>query len=363
MKVATVIVDCQALRHNLEQIKKIAPSSQVMAVVKANGYGHGLLNTAIALQGADCFGVARVGEALTLRASGNVQPIVVLEGFFSANELPILVSNNIETVVHSIEQLEALENETLEQPIRVWMKIDTGMHRLGVRLEQAEAFYQRLSICKNVVQPVNLMSHLSHADEPQVDITAKQLELFETFIAGKAGLKSIVASAGVLLWPQAHYDWIRPGIIMYGVSPLANIEASEFGLKQVMTLKSCLIAVREHKAGESVGYGGAWVSEEDTRLGVVAIGYGDGYPRCAPSGTPVLVNNRLVPLVGRVSMDMLVVDLGIDAADQVGDEVILWGDNLPVEQIAAHTNMIPYELLTKLTSRVAIECIHGEEDD
>lgn len=357
MKAATAVIDRRALRHNLQQIRRQAPQSRLIAVVKANAYGHGLLETAHTLQDADCYGVARIGEALMLRAGGIVKPILLLEGFFCAEDLPALVANNIETAVHSLEQLEALEQTELAHPVSVWMKLDSGMHRLGVRPEQAEAFYQRLSACRNVVQPVNIMSHFSRADEPLVDATEKQISCFEHFANAKPGLKSIAASGGILLWPQAHRDWVRPGIILYGVSPQETPYADHFGLQPAMTLKSSLIAVREHRAGEPVGYGGLWVSERDTRLGVVAMGYGDGYPRSAPSGTPVWLNGREVPIVGRVSMDMISVDLGPDATDKVGDEVVLWGKALPVERVAAFSGISAYELITKLTQRVAMEYI------
>lgn len=357
MKAATAVIDRRALRHNLQQVRHMAPQSRLVAVVKANAYGHGLLETAHTLQDADCFGVARIGEALMLRAGGVVKPILLLEGFFCAEDLQALVANNLETAVHSLEQLEALEQSELAHPLRVWMKMDTGMHRLGIRPEQAEEIYQRLCACRNVLQPVNIMSHFSRADEPQVDTTVQQIDCFERFAADKPGKKSIAASGGTLLWSQAHYDWVRPGIILYGVSPLDTLYADSFGLQPAMTLKSSLIAVREHKAGEPVGYGGIWVSERDTRLGVVAMGYGDGYPRSVLPGTPMWVNGREVPIVGRVSMDMISVDLGPGAADKVGDEVVLWGNELPVERVAAFSGISAYELITKLTQRVAMEYI------
>lgn len=238
------------------------------------------------------------------------------------------------------------------------MKLDTGMHRSGVRPEQAEAFYQRLTQCENVRQPVNIVSHFARADEPECGATEKQLDIFNSFCEGKPGQRSIAASGGILLWPQSHFDWARPGLILYGVSPLENHSiGADFGCQPVMSLTSSLIAVREHKAGEPVGYGGTWQSERDTRLGVVAMGYGDGYPRAAPSGTPVLVNGREVPIVGRVAMDMICVDLGPEAQDKAGDSVILWGEGLPVERIAEMTKVSAYELITRLTSRVAMKYI------
>ena len=358
MQAATVVINRRALRHNLQRLRELAPASKLVAVVKANAYGHGLLETARTLTDADAdaFGVARLEEALRLRAGGIAQPILLLEGFFAAEDLAVIAAQRLHTAVHSPEQLAALEQADLPEPVTVWMKLDTGMHRLGVRPEEAEAFYQRLSQCKNVRQPVNVVSHFARADEPTCGATERQLDIFTTFTEGKPGLRSIAASGGILLWPQSHYDWVRPGIILYGVSPLDDRSTGrDFGCQPVMTLTSSLIAVREHKAGEPVGYGGTWISARDTRLGVVAMGYGDGYPRAAPSGTPVLVNGREVPIVGRVAMDMICVDLGPQAQDKAGDAVVLWGEGLPVERIAEITKVSAYELITRLTSRVAMK--------
>ncbi len=355
MKAATAYIDLTALTHNLVQIKQQAPHSKVMAVVKANSYGHGLRHVAKSAQGADAFGVARIEEALQLRASGVVKPILLLEGFYSQGDLPVLVTNNIQTVVHCEEQLEALEQAQLETPVVVWLKIDSGMHRLGVRPEQYNGFVERLKKCRNVAKPLRYMSHFGCADELDKPTTTQQIELFMSLTQGCEGERSMAASAGLLAWPDSQMDWVRPGIIMYGVSPFGDRNAQQMGYLPVMTLKSHLIAVREVKAGESVGYGGIWTSERDTKIGVIAIGYGDGYPRMAPNGTPVWVNGRKVPIAGRVSMDMLTVDLGPDASDCVGDEAILWGKDLPVEEVASHIGTIAYELVTKLTSRVDME--------
>ncbi len=358
MQAATVVVNRRALRHNLQRLRELAPASRLVAVVKANAYGHGLVESARTLPDADAFGVARLEEALRLREGGITQPILLLEGFFTAEELPLVAAKHLDTVVHSVEQLNALETAELAEPVTVWMKLDTGMHRLGVRPDEAEAFYQRLTQCKNVRQPVNIVSHFARADEPDCGATERQLDIFTTFSEGKPGMRSIAASGGTLLWPQAHFDWVRPGIILYGVSPLDRRPWGEdFGFLPAMTLTSSLIAVREHKAGEAVGYGGTWVSERDTRLGVVAMGYGDGYPRAAPSGTPVLVNGREVPIVGRVAMDMICVDLGPESQERVGDAVVFWGEGLPVERIAQITGISGYELITRLTSRAALKYI------
>ena len=337
MQAATVVINRRALRHNLQRLRELAPASKMVAVVKANAYGHGLLETARTLPDADAFGVARLEEALRLRAGGITKPVLLLEGFFDARDLPTISAQHFHTAVHNEEQLAALEEASLDEPVTVWMKLDTGMHRLGVRPEQAEAFYHRLTQCKNVRQPVNIVSHFARADEPKCGATEKQLAIFNTFCEGKPGQRSIAASGGILLWPQSHFDWVRPGIILYGVSPLEDRSTgADFGCQPVMSLTSSLIAVREHKAGEPVG---------------------DGYPRAAPSGTPVLVNGREVPIVGRVAMDMICVDLGPQAQDKAGDPVILWGEGLPVERIAEMTKVSAYELITRLTSRVAMKYI------
>ncbi len=356
MKAATAVINLNALRNNLTQLRKMAPHAKVLAVVKANAYGHGLVPIAHAID-ADAFGVARIEEALALRSGGIVKPIVLLEGFFNASDLPILVANNIQTAVHNVEQLNALEQADLDSPVKVWLKVDTGMHRLGVHPEDFLLSVERLQTCAQVSQPINVMTHFSCADEPERPETPAQIALFEELTQDIIGYKSMANSAGVMAWPQAHGDLIRPGIALYGVSPFEQGDASDYGLVPVMTLTSSLIAVRTHCAGEPVGYGGVWRAERDTKLGVVAIGYGDGYPRNAPAGTPVYVNGRIVPVVGRVSMDMMTVDLGPDAIDQVGDEVILWGEDLPVEQVARAIGTIAYELVTKLTSRVPLSFI------
>ncbi|MGI2260514.1 alanine racemase [Shewanella sp. GXUN23E] len=344
-----------ALTHNLRQLKTLAPESKVLAVVKANAYGHGLLNVARHLDGeADGFGLARLEEALALREGGVKGRLVLLEGFFRAEDLPTLVEHKIDTVVHHESQLEMLEQVALDAPVNVWLKIDSGMHRLGFVPEQFEAIYQRLLQCPNVARPIHLMTHFSRADEPEVPYTEYQLQVFDELTATLPGDRSIANSAGALFWPASRRDWIRPGIALYGISPMTGDLGSNHGLHPAMELKSRLIAVREHKSGQPVGYGGYWQASRDTRLGVVAIGYGDGYPRNAPEGTPVWVNGRRVPVVGRVSMDMLTVDLGPQATDVVGDDVLLWGEALPLEEVAEHIGTIVYELMTKLTPRVAV---------
>ena len=355
MNITRAVIDLNALQQNLQILKKTAPDSKILAVVKANAYGHGMVRVAQALQEVHALGVARLNEALTLRDAGVDKPIVLLEGFFEDGDLPTLVAENLQSVIQSEQQVEALLNADLEKPLPVWLKLDTGMHRLGFHPEQFDRVYQKLKSCRNVQQPINLITHFSCADELDNPVTTAQINLFKQHIKKSSGLNSLASSAAILAWPEAHYDMIRPGIALYGISPFADKSADELQLKPVMTLKSRLIAVREHQAGESVGYGATWTATEDTKLGVVAVGYGDGYPRMAPQGTPVLINGRRVPIVGRVSMDMLTVDLGLHCSDRVGDDVTLWGEGLPAPEVAGHIGTISYELVTKLTSRVALQ--------
>ena len=321
---------------------------------KANGYGHGFVNVAQCVDGADGFGLARLEEALQLREGGIKAKLLLLEGFFRPNDLPLLVEHNIETVVHHESQVEMLELGNLTSPVTVWLKVDSGMHRLGITPDDFADIYQRLMDCDNVAKPIHLMSHFACSDEPDNPMTARQIETFTDLTLALPGERTLANSAASLYWPASHKDWIRPGIALYGVSPVIGDVGTNHGLIPAMTLVSRLIAVREHKAGESVGYGAYWTAKQDTRLGVVAIGYGDGYPRNAPEGTPVWINGRRVPVVGRVSMDMLTVDLGARAEDKVGDEAELWGENLPVEEVAEQIGTIAYELVTKLTPRVAV---------
>ncbi len=357
VKPATAKISSFALKHNLQVIKEKAPQSKIIAVVKANAYGHDVIFVSSALeQMVDCFAVARLEEALALRSSGIIKPILLLEGFFNEKDLPILAVNNIETVVHNREQLDALKEVTVPSPIKVWLKIDTGMHRLGVALDEVDYFYNELKKLPQIQPHLGFVSHFSRADELNSDYTELQISRFLEATQDKEGERSIAASGGILFWPQSHLEWIRPGIIMYGISPTDSVGAN-FGLIPVMNLTSSLIAVRYHKKGEPVGYGGIWTSPKDTKIGVVAIGYGDGYPRDVPEGTPVYLNGRIVPIVGRVSMDMLTVDLGTNSQDKVGDEVILWGKELPIETVAKFTGILSYELITKLTPRVITEYV------
>ncbi len=345
-------IDLVALQHNLQRVKALAPASQVLAVLKANAYGHGLVRVAQALSEADAFAVARIDEALALRTAGIVKPIVLLEGFYEAAELPILLANNLQTVIHNEMQLTALEQTSLEGQLKVWLKIDSGMHRLGIEPSEFDSFYRRLWQCSAVLPGIRLMSHFCCADELDSASTASQLTLFEQIIAGKAEQRSLANSAAILAWPASHAEWVRPGLMLHGISPFNGHIGQQHQLKPVMRLSSRLIALRKVRQGERVGYGATWQAPVDTMLGVIAVGYGDGYPRHACNGTPVWLNGREVALAGRVSMDMITVDLGPNAQDKLGDEAILWGPELAIERIAAAAETIPYELLCNITPRV-----------
>lgn len=351
---AYAVVDARALRHNLAVVRNLAPDAKVMAVIKANGYGHGLLCAASALHEVEAFAVAQVQEGIALREAGFSQRIVVLQGFIDQEELLAHVIHHLEPVIHALAQVYLLEREPLPEPLSLWLKLDSGMNRLGVSLQEFPICLRHLRRCLMVKQPVGLMTHLCNADLTEDDATLRQISLFRHAMAYATGETSIANSAGILAWPDSHADWVRPGIMLYGVSPFAGRCGVQEGLKPVMTLHSRLIAVKWLRKGDKVGYGGDWTSPRDTRLGIAAIGYGDGYPRHAPSGTPVLLRDRRVALAGRASMDMISLDL-FDCPDaQVGDTVTLWGEGLPVEEIARHADTIPYTLLCNVTQRVRL---------
>ena len=352
MRATRVEIDLGALRHNLGRAREAAPGTRTMAAIKADGYGHGLVRVARALQeDADALAVACIDEALSLREEGVEGTIVLLEGFFQAEELPLFRDLGLEAVVHHPRQLELLEQARLDGGVRVWLKVDSGMHRLGFLPEAVPAAWERLLRCQ-AADPVGFMTHLARADDKADPATGEQLAAFHRATGELGGLHSVANSAGVLGWPETHGHWNRPGIMLYGVSPFLGGRGPVEGLKPAMTLRSELIAVNHLRQGDAVGYGGTWVCPEPMPVGVVAAGYGDGYPRHAPSGTPVLVNGRRVPLVGRVSMDMLSVDLRSQPEAAVGDPVTLWGEGLPVEEIADAAGTIAYELLCGITQRV-----------
>lgn len=347
---ATIHVD--ALRHNLAQVRLLAPNSRVMAVVKADAYGHGLERVARALHGADAFGVAALSDAERLRAAGMSQRIVLLSGFDEPDDLQVLRKLAIDTVVHHESQLAMLEADRNPDPIRVWLKLDTGMHRLGFPVALAEQAHSRLRALANVADEIMLMSHLASSDEFGGEQTRAQLGRFANSLALLSGAASLSNSAAILGWPDAHRDWVRAGGALYGLSVAEGKTGADFGLQPAMTFSTRLIAINRVGKGERIGYSATWECPEDMDVGVAAVGYADGYPRRVPSGTPVLVNGVQVPVIGRVSMDLMTLDLrGIPQA-RVGDQVILWGPDLPVEQVAAAAGTISYELTCSITRRV-----------
>lgn len=351
---AYALLNYPALRHNLAKVREPAPSAKIMAVIKANAYGHGLIEVAKTLVGVDAFAVARVDEGVRLRQAGTGGCIVVLEGFTCGEELQLLLEHGLEAVVHGVWQLDLLEETQAAGKLPVWLKLDTGMGRLGFTRSELPMAYRRLSRCHNVADPVHLMTHLANADDLQDPKTGQQLALFHAATVDYSAPKTLANSAGILAWPDSIADWVRPGIMLYGVSPFPGQCGRQLGLQPVMSLHSRLIAVKTIAAGDSVGYGGQWTARRSTRLGVVAIGYGDGYPRQAKTGTPVLVNDVRTALIGRVSMDMITVDLENCPEARPGDPVTLWGGGLPVEEIACCADTIPYTLLCGITQRVQI---------
>ena len=348
---ATIHVD--ALRHNLATVRALAPRSRVLAVVKADGYGHGLERVAHALEGADGYGVAALADAERLRAAGLSQRIVLLSGFDEPADLPALRRLGVDTVVHHDSQLDMLAAEAPAQPpIRVWLKLDSGMHRLGFAPARAADIHARLRAMPNVDDNIVLMTHFAASDEFESARTSEQLGVFERAIEGLPGARSLANSAAVLGWPATHADWIRPGGALYGLSAVEGRSGVDLGLQPAMTLSTRLVAINRIDGGERIGYGGQFACPEDMPIGVAAIGYGDGYPRHVQSGTPVLVNGRRVPIVGRVSMDLLAIDLRSQPEARVGDPVVLWGRGLPIEEIATAAGTIGYELACGITRRV-----------
>ncbi|WP_028117141.1 alanine racemase [Ferrimonas senticii] len=343
-----------ALQHNLARLRQAAPNSKVFAVLKANAYGHGLIPIAEALSGVDGFGLARIEEALALRSHGIDARVLLLEGVFSDTDFEQAAAHHLDVVVHDASQVELLCQLKLSKPLKVWLKVDSGMHRLGVQPHEFAALYQQLSQCDNVCQPINFITHFAVADELENPQTVKQIQCFNQLTEGLPGERTLCNSAGALGWPAAHGDWIRPGLALFGGNPMVGGRAPQYGLEPVMTMRSKVLAVRHLSAAEPVGYGQSWRSNNATKIAVIAMGYGDGYPRHAVSGTPVLINGQRFPLAGRVSMDMLTVDVG-DADIQVGDDVVLWGEGLGIEEIAECASTIPYELLCSTTARVTYQ--------
>lgn len=348
---AEALINLAALRNNLRTARRYAPGSALLAVIKANAYGHGMLPVARALQDdANGFAVARLEEGLALRDAGIQGRIVLLSEHAGEDQFGHCARHRLDIVIHDQPGATRLANTPLPGPITVWVKIDTGMHRLGIEPGQTASVYKALAASPAVDQVI-LMSHLACAEDIDHVQNERQLDCFDQATAGLAAVSSIANSAAILTRPESHREWVRPGIMLYGANPLGEQASPQ--LDAVMTLQAPLLAVRDVAAGAGVGYNHTWTAPADCKVGTVAIGYGDGYPRHAPNGTPVVINGRRAKLAGRVSMDTLTIDLSDHADARPGDMVQLWGPQLAVNEVADCAGTIAYELLTRVTGRVA----------
>lgn len=355
-------IDLSALQHNLSVVRRHVPACRVWAVIKANAYGHGALRVAHALaggEGADGFALVELETAIALRQSGIRQPVLMMEGFYQAEELALYAQHDLQPVIHTLAQLQAFCEADLAAPMPLHLKLNTGMNRLGLNADELDFAFSRLEACGHA-GPVTLMTHFADADEPRG--IAAQLAHFEAMRGGRDVSISVANSAALLRFPRqvgGEGDWVRPGIMLYGASPFPAMEsAGQLNLRPVMTLESELIAVRDLQQDDRIGYAGNFVAKEPMRVGVVACGYGDGYPRHAPTGTPVLVDGARTCTLGRVSMDKICVDLtGLPAA-KVGSTVTLWGlagaARLDADEVATAAGTVSYELFCALAGRVPV---------
>ncbi len=344
-------IDLSALERNLHVARRLT-SARIMAVIKANAYGHGLLHTAEALQAADGFAVLDVGDAVRLREAGFRQTLLLLEGVFKPEDFLLLAEYDIAAVLHSQHQLAMLDVYPRRGSLSLWLKVNTGMNRLGFSPEEVPAVMAQLK-AHAAIKDVTLMTHFANAD--MADGVTVQLERFNSLASAYNMPRSLANSAALLRYPATHADWVRPGIMLYGSSPFTGTSAADLGLRPVMTLSSEIISVREIQSGEQVGYGGIFRADRRMRIGVVACGYADGYPRHATTGTPVLVNGQRTRTLGRVSMDMLGVDLSALPDAVIGSPVTLWGEGLPVEEVAQAAGTVCYEILCALAARVPLK--------
>ncbi|MEQ1592137.1 MAG: alanine racemase [Thiobacillaceae bacterium] len=351
MRPIKAIISIDAIAHNLRVARQHAGAAKLLSVVKANAYGHGLSRAVRALSATDGLAVLTLEEAANLRSMGVSKPILLLEGVFDASELAACAELDLCPVIHHAQQLDWLEHQPPARALRIFLKFDSGMHRLGFALTEFDAVLQR---AKNLpaVADITLMTHFAQADEAAG--IAQPLHAFLSHAAPTQLPWTTANSATLLRYPEALGTWARPGIMLYGASPFADVSAQSLGLKPAMSLQSEIIAVQTLRAGEGVGYGNLYRAERAMRIGIVACGYADGYPRHAPTGTPILVNGKRTRTLGRVSMDMLCVDLGGIPEAQIGSPVVLWGESLPVEEVAHTAGTISYELLCALAARVPV---------
>ncbi|MEE4218504.1 MAG: alanine racemase [Xanthomonadales bacterium] len=353
MRPTKAFINLDALRHNLEVAAGHAPASKNVAVIKANAYGHGLVEAGFALQSrADALAVATIDEALELRSNGVAGPLLVLQGVTGRDDVQEAVAGNLWLMLHDRGQVEKVLSMPGDDSITAWLKIDSGMHRLGIPLAEAEDACAALLASPKISQPPVLATHFACADELDSPVTPRQIERFLSFARTQGLPLSMANSAGILHWPASRADWNRPGIMLYGCDPRNTFTAGVAGLRPVMSLRSEIMAIRRVETGGGVGYGQRWKATAPSRIATVSAGYGDGYPRHAPDGTPVLVKGKRAALAGTVSMDMITVDITGREDVKVGDPVELWGENLLVNEVAAHAGTIGYELLAGMTRRV-----------
>ncbi|MEM6405307.1 MAG: alanine racemase [Pseudomonadota bacterium] len=344
-------INLTALQHNLTQVRQHAPGQRIIAVIKADAYGHGLVPVAQSLQGqVDMFAVARLHEAITLREAGIAADILLLEGVHDQEELTLAIRHTLQPVVHQASQVALLQCMRPDRTIYCWLKINTGMHRLGIAPSEVNTTLQQIRCCQHI-RLCGLMTHLANADDP-ADTSVRQ-QMDQMIMLGKQHPlpQTIANSAGILHWPASHADWVRPGLMLYGAAPHPTRPGSAYDLQPVMTLTAPLLGIRQVQAGERVGYNGLWEAHKTHQIGIVGIGYGDGYPRNITADAYVIVNQQPARIVGRISMDMLTIDL-TDIPAQRGDQVVLWGTELPINQVATWAQTVPYTLFTGVTARV-----------
>jgi len=355
MRPTIATVRLNDIAANFELAAGLAPDSQSIPVIKANAYGHGMVAVAQRLEPmAPALAVAFIDEAVRLRDAGIRKPILLLQGVSRAADLAEAAARDFWPMLHSRRQAKWLLSAKLQDSLRVWVKVDTGMHRLGFLPHELDTLCEDMCASQNIKQGPVLCTHLACADDRENPMNLKQVQALRACAERFRLDTSIANSAGILYWPDGHANWNRPGYMLYGHCPSGSFSIGAHGLKPAMTMNSELIAIREIAAGEGVGYGHDWVARQTSKIGTIAIGYGDGYPRHAPSGTPVWINGQRVPLVGRVSMDAICVDLTGAGNVQIGDGVELWGRNLSVNEVAASAGTIGYELLAGLTGRVPL---------
>ena len=355
---AIAILSTENLLHNLQVLKQRAKPAKLIAMVKANAYGHGIRSVALKLQDQDIlFGVASIDEALILRQIGISAPIVLMQGVFEPSELPLAAEHNLQVVFNNAASLQWLDRAVLLRPLTAWIKINTGMGRLGFNIKDAKVAYEKLSADKNTLKPIKIMSHLACADDISHPLNKEQIDNFKEFSLNMQTELSLANSAAIFNFPQVVFHYARPGLALYGVSPIKDKTAADYNLKPVMTLQTSLVSAQVLPKGSSVGYMASYTCSDDMLVGIAALGYGDGYPISAKTGTPVIVNNVRCSLIGRVSMDMMAIDLSNCANAKPCDPVILWGNGLPIEEVAMHTADISWSMLTSVQHRVKFQWI------